>query len=162
MQVRSVLVPAELPGADLKGCVSKHSLSSNASLPSVQSCPRLRERRVASWAVSFERLLQDPLGVRYFSVSSAAPPRGNGWGGGRRGGGPARVRCGGDQAQAAGALCVRGRRACLSWPWVSRGEVLIHPWFVWKVKIRGQEWREAGPETSDLSAWVSLDWPRLS
>ncbi|KAI5945831.1 Regulator of G-protein signaling 12 [Manis javanica] len=57
----------ELPGADLKGCVSKHSLSSNASLPSVQSCPRLRERRVASWAVSFERLLQDPLGVRYFS-----------------------------------------------------------------------------------------------
>ncbi|KAB0404197.1 hypothetical protein E2I00_003899, partial [Balaenoptera physalus] len=31
------------------------------------SCRRLRERRVASWAVSFERLLQDPLGVRYFS-----------------------------------------------------------------------------------------------
>nr|2EBZ_A Chain A, Regulator of G-protein signaling 12 [Homo sapiens] len=26
-----------------------------------------RERRVASWAVSFERLLQDPVGVRYFS-----------------------------------------------------------------------------------------------
>ncbi|XP_035874176.1 regulator of G-protein signaling 12 isoform X2 [Phyllostomus discolor] len=57
----------ELSGADLKGCVSNHSLSSNASLPSVQSCRRLRERRVASWAVSFERLLQDPLGVRYFS-----------------------------------------------------------------------------------------------
>uniref|UniRef100_A0A8C6EDX7 Regulator of G-protein signaling 12 n=1 Tax=Moschus moschiferus TaxID=68415 RepID=A0A8C6EDX7_MOSMO len=52
---------------DLKDCVSNHSLSSNASLPSVQSCRRLRERRVASWAVSFERLLQDPLGVRYFS-----------------------------------------------------------------------------------------------
>lgn len=49
--------------------MSNHSLSSNASLPSVQSCRRLRERRVASWAVSFERLLQDPLGVRYFSVS---------------------------------------------------------------------------------------------
>lgn len=69
MEVRSVLVPAELNGADLKDCVSNHSLSSNASLPSVQSCRRLRERRVASWAVSFERLLQDPLGVRYFSVS---------------------------------------------------------------------------------------------
>lgn len=67
--MRSVLVPAELNGADLKDCVSNHSLSSNASLPSVQSCRRLRERRVASWAVSFERLLQDPLGVRYFSVS---------------------------------------------------------------------------------------------
>uniref|UniRef100_A0A493T7Y5 Regulator of G protein signaling 12 n=1 Tax=Anas platyrhynchos platyrhynchos TaxID=8840 RepID=A0A493T7Y5_ANAPP len=40
---------------------------SNASLPSVQSCRRLRDRRVASWAVSFERLLQDPLGVKYFS-----------------------------------------------------------------------------------------------
>ena len=65
--------PAELSGADLKDCVSNHSLSSNASLPSVQSCRRLRERRVASWAVSFERLLQDPLGVRYFSVSRGGP-----------------------------------------------------------------------------------------
>ncbi|XP_069871989.1 regulator of G-protein signaling 12-like isoform X2 [Dipodomys merriami] len=57
----------ELTGADLKDCVSNHSLSSNASLPSVHSCRRLCERRVASWAVSFERLLQDPVGVRYFS-----------------------------------------------------------------------------------------------
>ncbi|XP_041492500.1 regulator of G-protein signaling 12-like isoform X4 [Microtus oregoni] len=57
----------ELTGADLKDCISNNSLSSNASLPSVQSCRRLRERRVASWAVSFERLLQDPIGVRYFS-----------------------------------------------------------------------------------------------
>ncbi|XP_021574535.1 regulator of G-protein signaling 12 isoform X2 [Carlito syrichta] len=57
----------ELTGTDLKDCVSNNSLSSNASLPSVQSCRRLRERRVASWAVSFERLLQDPVGVRYFS-----------------------------------------------------------------------------------------------
>ncbi|XP_023555749.1 regulator of G-protein signaling 12 isoform X3 [Octodon degus] len=57
----------ELTGAELKDCVSSNSLSSNASLPSVQSCRRLRERRVASWAVSFERLLQDPVGVRYFS-----------------------------------------------------------------------------------------------
>ncbi|XP_024907472.1 regulator of G-protein signaling 12 isoform X2 [Pteropus alecto] len=58
----------ELNGTDLKDCVSSHSLSSNASLPSVQSGRRLRERRAASWAVSFERLLQDPLGVQYFSA----------------------------------------------------------------------------------------------
>nr|XP_033806224.1 regulator of G-protein signaling 12 isoform X2 [Geotrypetes seraphini] len=57
----------EINNADLKGCVSDNSLSSNASLPSVQSCRRLGERKVASWAVSFERLLQDPVGVRYFS-----------------------------------------------------------------------------------------------
>lgn len=60
---------AELSGGDLKDCASTHSLSSNTSLPSVQSCRRRRDRRVASWAVSFERLLQDPLGVQYFSVS---------------------------------------------------------------------------------------------
>ncbi|PIO34321.1 hypothetical protein AB205_0211660, partial [Aquarana catesbeiana] len=58
---------AELNSTDLKGCVSENSLSSNASLPSVQSCRKLGERRVASWAVSFERLLQDPIGVRYFT-----------------------------------------------------------------------------------------------
>ncbi|KYO45679.1 regulator of G-protein signaling 12-like [Alligator mississippiensis] len=57
----------ELNSTDLKDCISENSLSSNASLPSVQSCRRLRERRVASWAVSFERLLQDPLGIKYFS-----------------------------------------------------------------------------------------------
>ncbi|XP_069600852.1 regulator of G-protein signaling 12 isoform X2 [Ranitomeya imitator] len=57
----------ELNSTDLKGCISENSLSSNASLPSVQSCRRLGERRVASWAVSFERLLQDPVGVRYFT-----------------------------------------------------------------------------------------------
>ncbi|XP_073503699.1 regulator of G-protein signaling 12 isoform X3 [Phyllobates terribilis] len=57
----------ELNSTDLKGCISENSLSSNASLPSVQSCRRLGERRVASWAVSFERLLQDPIGVRYFT-----------------------------------------------------------------------------------------------
>uniref|UniRef100_A0A8D2L035 Regulator of G protein signaling 12 n=1 Tax=Varanus komodoensis TaxID=61221 RepID=A0A8D2L035_VARKO len=57
----------ELNNTDLKDCVSDNSLSSNASLPSVQSCRRRRERRVASWAVSFERLLQDPVGIRYFS-----------------------------------------------------------------------------------------------
>ncbi|XP_072262612.1 regulator of G-protein signaling 12 isoform X2 [Pyxicephalus adspersus] len=57
----------ELNSTDLKGCVSENSLSSNASLPSVQSCRKLGERRVASWAVSFERLLQDPVGIRYFT-----------------------------------------------------------------------------------------------
>ncbi|XP_053314205.1 regulator of G-protein signaling 12 isoform X2 [Spea bombifrons] len=57
----------ELNSTELKGCISENSLSSNASLPSVQSCRRLGERRVASWAVSFERLLQDPVGVRYFT-----------------------------------------------------------------------------------------------
>ncbi|KAG8453438.1 hypothetical protein GDO86_000169 [Hymenochirus boettgeri] len=57
----------ELNSTDLKGCLSENSLSSNASLPSVQSCRRLGERRVASWAASFERLLQDPVGVRYFT-----------------------------------------------------------------------------------------------
>ncbi|XP_026544107.1 regulator of G-protein signaling 12 [Notechis scutatus] len=57
----------ELNHSDLKDGTSDTSLSSNASLPSVQSCQRQRDRRVASWAVSFERLLQDPLGIRYFS-----------------------------------------------------------------------------------------------
>ncbi|XP_032079731.1 regulator of G-protein signaling 12 [Thamnophis elegans] len=57
----------ELNHSNLKDGASDTSLSSNASLPSVQSCQRQRERRVASWAVSFERLLQDPLGIRYFS-----------------------------------------------------------------------------------------------
>ncbi|KAJ8383159.1 hypothetical protein SKAU_G00039370 [Synaphobranchus kaupii] len=57
----------ELNSVDLKGCGSENSLSSNASLPSVQSHRRHTERRVASWAVCFERLLQDPVGVRYFS-----------------------------------------------------------------------------------------------
>ncbi|KAL7889640.1 hypothetical protein AOLI_G00018980 [Acnodon oligacanthus] len=57
----------ELNSADLKGCGSDNSLNSNASLPSVQCHRRHTERRVASWAVCFERLLQDPVGVRYFS-----------------------------------------------------------------------------------------------
>nr|XP_020451726.1 regulator of G-protein signaling 12 isoform X2 [Monopterus albus] len=57
----------ELNSAELQGCSSDNSLNSNASLPSVQSHRRHTERRVASWAVCFERLLQDPVGVRYFS-----------------------------------------------------------------------------------------------
>ncbi|XP_016890540.1 regulator of G-protein signaling 12b isoform X5 [Cynoglossus semilaevis] len=58
---------AELNSVELQGCSSDNSLNSNASLPSVQSHRRHTERRVASWAVCFERLLQDPLGIRYFS-----------------------------------------------------------------------------------------------
>ncbi|XP_029916447.1 regulator of G-protein signaling 12b isoform X2 [Myripristis murdjan] len=57
----------ELNSVELQGCGSDNSLNSNASLPSVQSHRRHTERRVASWAVCFERLLQDPVGVRYFS-----------------------------------------------------------------------------------------------
>ncbi|KAM4603697.1 regulator of G-protein signaling 12b [Polymixia lowei] len=57
----------ELNSVELQGCGSANSLNSNASLPSVQSHRRHTERRVASWAVCFERLLRDPLGVRYFS-----------------------------------------------------------------------------------------------
>ncbi|XP_024117919.1 regulator of G-protein signaling 12b isoform X1 [Oryzias melastigma] len=56
----------ELNSVELQGC-SSDSLNSNASLPSVQSHRRHTERRVASWAVCFERLLQDPVGIRYFS-----------------------------------------------------------------------------------------------
>ncbi|XP_051561359.1 regulator of G-protein signaling 12-like isoform X1 [Myxocyprinus asiaticus] len=57
----------ELNSVDLKGCGSDNSLNSNASLPSVQCHRRHTERRVASWAVCFERLLQDPVGIQYFS-----------------------------------------------------------------------------------------------
>ncbi|CAN9509868.1 unnamed protein product [Ophioblennius macclurei] len=57
----------ELNSVELQGCSSDNSLNSNASLPSVQSHRRHTERRVASWAVCFERLLTDPVGVRYFS-----------------------------------------------------------------------------------------------
>ncbi|XP_060790025.1 regulator of G-protein signaling 12 isoform X3 [Neoarius graeffei] len=49
------------------GFGSINSLESNSSLPSVSNHHTLSERRVAAWAVSFERLLQDPVGVRYFS-----------------------------------------------------------------------------------------------
>ncbi|XP_078071281.1 regulator of G-protein signaling 12-like [Mustelus asterias] len=57
----------ELNSADLKTYNSENSINSNASLPSVQSCRKHAERQVASWAVCFERLLQDPVGTRYFS-----------------------------------------------------------------------------------------------
>ncbi|KAL0970365.1 hypothetical protein UPYG_G00241010 [Umbra pygmaea] len=54
-------------GVHLQGCCSQSSLNSNGSLPGAGSHRRLSDRRVASWAACFERLLQDPIGVRYFS-----------------------------------------------------------------------------------------------
>uniref|UniRef100_A0A8D3ABW4 Regulator of G protein signaling 12a n=1 Tax=Scophthalmus maximus TaxID=52904 RepID=A0A8D3ABW4_SCOMX len=49
------------------GCCSQSSLNSNGSLPGAGSHRGVPEQRVASWAACFERLLQDPVGVRYFS-----------------------------------------------------------------------------------------------
>ncbi|XP_030638924.1 regulator of G-protein signaling 14, partial [Chanos chanos] len=42
--------------------------NSNTSLPSVPSDGASGVGQVASWAVSFERLLEDPLGVQYFTA----------------------------------------------------------------------------------------------
>ncbi|KAK3545304.1 hypothetical protein QTP70_003654 [Hemibagrus guttatus] len=57
----------ERGGMERHGFGSINSLESNSSLPSVTTHHALSDRRVAAWAVSFERLLQDPVGVRYFS-----------------------------------------------------------------------------------------------
>uniref|UniRef100_A0A3Q1ESQ9 Regulator of G-protein signaling 12-like n=1 Tax=Acanthochromis polyacanthus TaxID=80966 RepID=A0A3Q1ESQ9_9TELE len=54
-------------GIQLQGCCSQSSLNSNGSLPGAGSYRGAPEQRVASWAACFERLLQDPVGVRYFS-----------------------------------------------------------------------------------------------
>uniref|UniRef100_A0AAQ4Q665 Regulator of G protein signaling 12a n=1 Tax=Gasterosteus aculeatus aculeatus TaxID=481459 RepID=A0AAQ4Q665_GASAC len=51
----------------LQGCCSQSSLNSNGSLPGGGSLRGAPEQRVARWAACFERLLQDPVGVRYFS-----------------------------------------------------------------------------------------------
>uniref|UniRef100_A0AAZ1XX02 Regulator of G protein signaling 12a n=1 Tax=Oreochromis aureus TaxID=47969 RepID=A0AAZ1XX02_OREAU len=51
----------------LKCCCSQSSLNSNGSLPGAGSNRGAPEQRVASWSSCFERLLQDPVGVRYFS-----------------------------------------------------------------------------------------------
>uniref|UniRef100_A0A673CUY1 Regulator of G protein signaling 12a n=1 Tax=Sphaeramia orbicularis TaxID=375764 RepID=A0A673CUY1_9TELE len=56
-----------LDDLELQGCCSQSSLNSNGSLPGVGSHRGLQEQRVASWAACFEHLLQDPVGVRYFS-----------------------------------------------------------------------------------------------
>ncbi|XP_042195943.1 regulator of G-protein signaling 14 isoform X1 [Callorhinchus milii] len=58
----------ELNITEVDGHVSEQVLNINASLPSVQSNECYTERAVASWAVSFERLLQDPIGVKYFTA----------------------------------------------------------------------------------------------
>ena len=63
--------PADYSGVQLQGCCSQSSLNSNGSLPGAGSHRGVPEQRVASWAACFERLLQDPVGVRYFSVSRA-------------------------------------------------------------------------------------------
>ncbi|KAM4536341.1 regulator of G-protein signaling 12-like isoform 1-T1 [Odontesthes bonariensis] len=54
-------------GIQLQGCCSQTSLNSNGSLPGARSHRGGPEHRVASWSTCFERLLQDPVGVRYFS-----------------------------------------------------------------------------------------------
>ncbi|XP_053716532.1 regulator of G-protein signaling 12 isoform X3 [Synchiropus splendidus] len=54
-------------GVQLQGCCSHSSLNSNGSLPGATSRRGHPEQRVSSWASCFERLLQDPVGVRYFS-----------------------------------------------------------------------------------------------
>ncbi|XP_059210855.1 regulator of G-protein signaling 12 isoform X2 [Centropristis striata] len=54
-------------GVQLQGCCSQSSLNSNGSLPGAGSLRGVPEQRVASWAACFERLLQDSVGVRYFS-----------------------------------------------------------------------------------------------
>ncbi|XP_015462793.3 regulator of G-protein signaling 12 isoform X1 [Astyanax mexicanus] len=65
--LESAASDAERGGMERHDCGSVSSLESNGSLPSVPNHHRLLDRRVASWAVCFERLLQDPVGVRYFS-----------------------------------------------------------------------------------------------
>ncbi|XP_061408697.1 regulator of G-protein signaling 12-like isoform X2 [Lethenteron reissneri] len=61
----------ELDRGELNSSSSQQSVSSNASLPSALGVRRQQqlsyEGRVASWALSFERLLHDPLGLRYFT-----------------------------------------------------------------------------------------------
>ncbi|KAK7176899.1 hypothetical protein R3I93_000978 [Phoxinus phoxinus] len=65
--LESAASDGERSGVKRHDCGSVSSLESNGSLPSVNNHCRFSERRVASWAISFERLLQDPVGVRYFS-----------------------------------------------------------------------------------------------
>ncbi|XP_039678601.1 regulator of G-protein signaling 12 isoform X1 [Perca fluviatilis] len=63
----SAAMIADYSGVQLQGCCSQSSLNSNGSLPGAGSLRGVPEQRVASWAACFERLLQDPVGVRYFS-----------------------------------------------------------------------------------------------
>lgn len=66
---RKYFVFVERNGVERHESGSVSSLESNGSLPSVTNHRCISEHRVALWAVSFERLLLDPVGVRYFSVS---------------------------------------------------------------------------------------------
>uniref|UniRef100_A0A3B3V2I3 Regulator of G-protein signaling 12-like n=1 Tax=Poecilia latipinna TaxID=48699 RepID=A0A3B3V2I3_9TELE len=54
-------------GIQLQGCCSHSSLTSNGSLPGAGGHRGSADHRVAGWSTCFERLLQDPVGVRYFS-----------------------------------------------------------------------------------------------
>ncbi|XP_034757278.1 regulator of G-protein signaling 12 isoform X2 [Etheostoma cragini] len=63
----SAAMIAGYSGVQLQGCCSQSSLNSNGSLPGAGGQRGAPEQRVASWAACFERLLQDPVGVRYFS-----------------------------------------------------------------------------------------------
>ncbi|KAM5171972.1 regulator of G-protein signaling 14 [Mantella aurantiaca] len=66
LEKREVLAVSdgELNNADLDGRGSDQSLN---SLPSVHAARFTSDRSVPSWAVSFERLLQDPVGIEYFT-----------------------------------------------------------------------------------------------
>uniref|UniRef100_UPI00358F920B regulator of G-protein signaling 12-like n=1 Tax=Myxine glutinosa TaxID=7769 RepID=UPI00358F920B len=56
----------ELSDMELRPSSSMKSLQSNSSLP-CKPGGRCYQGRVASWAISFQRLLQDPLGLQYFT-----------------------------------------------------------------------------------------------
>ncbi|XP_072923968.1 regulator of G-protein signaling 14-like isoform X2 [Hemitrygon akajei] len=66
-RMATAISDGELHVNEVEGRGSDQSLNSNVSLPSVQEGTFYSERSVASWAVSFERLLQDPAGVQYFT-----------------------------------------------------------------------------------------------
>lgn len=106
---RLVHPPAELSsttGPQGQGEGRGSSLSIH-SLPSGPSSPfPTEEQPVASWALSFERLLQDPLGLAYFTVSL-------GWGKGRGDTGKGRVWME-LQAGQSGVLCQLPHLAFLS------------------------------------------------
>ncbi|XP_038165053.1 regulator of G-protein signaling 12 isoform X2 [Cyprinodon tularosa] len=63
----SAVMIADYSGIQLQGCCSQSSLNSNGSLPGAGRHRRATEQRVAGWSSCFEGLLQDPVGVRYFS-----------------------------------------------------------------------------------------------
>ncbi|XP_051956272.1 regulator of G-protein signaling 14-like isoform X1 [Xyrauchen texanus] len=58
----------ELNVLEIDECAATQHSSSNSSLPTVPSDGARGVGQVASWAVSFERLLEDPTGVHYFTA----------------------------------------------------------------------------------------------